>query len=104
MAWIWAALRILPLLALAGCQSYWTRPNATLEGFNSDHKACVLEIGVPIAREGDHETLLVYEDLYRNCLEARGWQRAQGGAEAGRFRGIEQNELVREGSVPKQIP
>jgi hypothetical protein len=102
-----ATLRILPLLALAGCQFYWTKPSATLADFTRDHRACVREVGVPITREANRDILFIYEDAYKSCLEARGWQRVRDGSRLtapGLFRGIEDNELVRDDSVPRQVP
>lgn len=102
-----ATLRILPLLALAGCQLYWIKPNATLEDFSRDHRACVREVGIPIAREAGRDTLFVYEDVYKSCLKARGWERVRDVsrvAASGLFRGIEDDALVPEDSVPPQVP
>jgi hypothetical protein len=104
MASLRVALRIVPALALAGCQAYWTKPNATLEQFRGDHTACVHTVGIPMARDGDRDTLFVYEDVYKECLKSRGWQRVQSGASPGRFRGIEDNALVREDWFPEQTP
>jgi hypothetical protein len=89
---------------LAGCQMYWTKPNATLEEFTTDHQACVRELGMPAAPNSSLVT--VQPELFKRCLKARGWERVQDGTTAtqpGRFRSVEGDDVVAVDSVPAQV-
>jgi hypothetical protein len=85
MTWPRRALLVVALAAaLAGCgRHYWNRPGASLEEFNRDSAAC--------AKDASPQYGILIEDIYRACLRARGWNRAQQQEPppAGWYRGIE---------------
>jgi hypothetical protein len=71
-----ATAAALALLAagLGGCVHYWSRPGASLEEFDRDHRACALG-----AASNPTEAALgvVNQQRYRACLAGRGWRRAE---------------------------
>jgi len=77
-----ALLVLLP--ALTGCgRHYWSRSGASADDFNRDSAACV--------KEASPQYGILIQDMYRGCLRARGWTRAQQiePVPAGWHRGIE---------------
>jgi hypothetical protein len=96
-------LWLLAMVALTGCQLYWTKPGGSLGIFNADHQDCAIAAGRPIQND---DRLLVDLDLYRACLRSRGWERvsgAKGGTPPGYMRGLEDEGPVRPGDVPQQV-
>ena len=101
-------LATLPLVvALAGCQLYWTKPEMQHQGaagtFFTDHRECVVIAGTPRGAE----RVFVNLDIYRACLRSRGWQRvtgAKGGVGPGIFRGQEDEGPVAVGEGPPPTP
>ena len=94
----------LCVLALAGCQLYWLKPNADMSSFTADHQACVKSAGTPM---GGEDRVLVNVKVYRTCLRERGWTRETGSSYAnlpGYFRGLENEVPVRLSDVPEQVP
>jgi len=85
------ALAISCGLLLAGCQLYWTKPEATLADFTAAPQACLRSVGTPLP--GDSDSVLINPESYKTCRRANGWQRIEDGTiatQAGRFRGIEE--------------
>jgi len=83
---VWRRARVVALVAatLAGCGlHYWGKPGASLEEFNRDSAAC--------AKDASPQYGILIDDIYRACLRARGWKRAQQQEPlpAGWYRGIE---------------
>lgn len=75
---------VVALAALAGCgRHYWSRSGATADEFNRDSATC--------AKEASPQYGLLIQDVYRGCLRARGWTRAQQlePVPVGWYRGIE---------------
>jgi len=87
-----AHLVIVPLVlvtALAGCKHYWGKPGGTAEQFEIDSRECLKE-------SSPTPQMVAYgirsEQIYRGCLRARGWARAERPSEnpgPGWYRGIE---------------
>jgi hypothetical protein len=79
-----ALVTVTLLATLTGCGlHYWNKPGATLDDFNRDSAAC--------AKEATPQYGIFVDEIYRACLRARGWIRAQQQAPppAGWYRGIE---------------
>jgi len=79
-----ALVTVALLTALGGCGlHFWNKPGGTLDDFNRDSSAC--------AKEASPQYGVYIEDLYRACLRARGWTRAQQQSPPppGWYRGIE---------------
>jgi hypothetical protein len=79
-----ALVTVVLLAALGGCgRHFWNKPGASLEDFNRDSAAC--------AKEASPQYGILIEEMYRHCLRARGWSRAQQQEPAppGWYRGIE---------------
>jgi hypothetical protein len=96
LAWLLCAL------ILTGCQLYWRKPGADLAAFTADHHACAAKAGADV---GDGH-ILVNLDVYRGCLQVRGWQRETGSVGAnppGFYRGLEDEGPIRVGDAPKQV-
>lgn len=71
-------------LLTAGCGVfYWSRPGASRDDFNRASAAC--------ARQASPAYGIFVQEIYRECLRAEGWQRAQQQepVPAGWYRGIE---------------
>ena len=72
-------LAILTAILLTGCaEKRWSKPDATLEDFNRDSHACVLE-----ARRGVYIGTPINKRHYRGCMRGRGYRQAEGGEWAG---------------------
>ena len=81
---------------LVGCgKHYWNKPGAADSDFNKDSMECARENSVQMTTNKDYG--LVIADLYKMCLKARGWSRAQQlePVPAGWYRGIEEDGLVK---------
>lgn len=77
------------ILVLTGCaDKHWAKPGATAQEFNRDSYECAREARQSVARWGggivgminqpkDDES--VNKELYRACVQARGYERVQGG-------------------------
>ena len=75
------------LLLLTGCGSskQWAKPGATADDFHRDSYACANESRqswfefrrVPFGPSSDEKG--INKELYRACLQARGYQRVEGG-------------------------
>jgi len=79
-------------LLLVGCgKHYWNKPGAADSDFNKDSMECARENSVQMTPNKDYG--LVIADLYKMCLKARGWNRAQQlePVPAGWYRGIEED-------------
>ena len=77
-------MAVVLLAALSGCgRHFWNKPGAALEEFNRDSAAC--------AKDASPQYGILLDDVYRACLRARGWTRAQQlePPPAGWYRGIE---------------
>jgi len=66
------ALLILPALLLVACapEKHWTKPGGTYEQFGKDSYECATQTSAG----GDFR-----KDMYRACLQSRGYQRVPGG-------------------------
>ena len=82
---------VFPILvtALAGCKHYWGKPGGTAEQFETDSRECLKE-------SSPTPQMVAYgarsEQIYRGCLRARGWTRAEKDAHnppPGWYRGVE---------------
>jgi hypothetical protein len=74
----------LLVATLGGCgRHYWSKAGGSADDFNRDSAAC--------AKEASPQYGILIQDVYRGCLRARGWTRAQQlePVPAGWFRGIE---------------
>jgi len=93
-------------LLLVGCgKHYWSKPGAADRDFNRDSLECARENSVQMTPNKDYG--LVIADLYKMCLKARGWNRAQQlePVPAGWYRGIEEDGPMRFPSpTPAQEP
>src|SRR5499426_733361 len=79
-------------LLLVGCgKHYWSKPGAAASDFNRDSAECARENAVQVTANKDYG--IVIADLYKMCLKARGWNRAQQlePVPAGWYRGIEED-------------
>lgn len=79
-------------LLLVGCgKHYWNKPGAIASDFNRDSAECARENSVQMTANKDYG--IVIADLYKLCLQSRGWNRAQQlePVPAGWFRGIEED-------------
>lgn len=80
----------LALLLTACTSTHWSKPDGTLEGFNRDSYDCVREartswtappIAILFGPSADERG--VNKELYRTCLQSRGYQRVDGGTWVG---------------------
>ena len=83
-----AIVAALVLGALGGCQHYWSKPNGTKEMFWQDSSECA-RTAAPNPTAAAHG--IVNDQLYRACLSAKGWTRAEhpNPPPPGWYRGIE---------------
>lgn len=75
---------LLSLAGLSGCgRHYWSKSGGSADEFNRDSAAC--------AKEASPQYGILIQDVYRGCLRARGWTRAQQiePVPTGWYRGIE---------------
>jgi len=81
----------LALLA-AGCTStHWSKPGGTLEAFNRDSYACANEARQawfefrrgPLAFGPSGDEKGINKNMYRLCLQARGYERSDSGTWVG---------------------
>ena len=89
-------LAVVAGLLLVGCgKHYWGKPGASPTDFQRESAECARENAVLMGSNKDYG--IVIADLYKNCLKARGWNRAQQfePAPAGWFRGIEEDGPMR---------
>jgi hypothetical protein len=87
---------------LVGCgKFYWGKPGAGIWDFTEDHNQCVQSVALTTK---NREYGMVPKDLYRACMKGRGWRREQHVEPVtyGWFRGIEDEEVVRIDSLPRQ--
>ena len=93
-------------LLLVGCgKHYWNKPGAADSDFNKDSMECARENSVQMTPNKDYGRVIA--DLYKMCLKARGWNRAQQlePVPAGWYRGIEEDGPMRFPSpTPAQGP
>ena len=97
---LWAAV---VLLAVTGCgKHFWNKPGASFDDFSQDSVACAREHAM--YSSGDRAYGIVRVDMYRGCLQQRGWVRGQQlePVPAGWFRGIEDDDPVRLDAAPPQ--
>jgi len=83
-------------LLLVGCgKHYWNKPGAGASDFNRDSAECARENSVQMTANKDYG--IVIADLYKLCLQSRGWNRAQQlePLPAGWFRGIEEDSPMK---------
>jgi hypothetical protein len=91
-------------LLLVGCgKHYWSKLGAGPADFQRESVECARENAVQTSANKDYG--IVIADLYKGCLKARGWQRAQQfePPPAGWFRGIEEDGLMRL-EAPPPVP
>ena len=92
-------------LLLVGCgKHYWNKPGAADSDFNRDSMECARENSVQMTSTKDYGRVIA--DLYKMCLKARGWNRAQQlePVPAGWYRGIEEDGLMKFAPPPAQEP
>jgi hypothetical protein len=79
---------ILVLVAVGGCQHYWSKPEGTKEMFWRDSSECA-RASAPNPTAAAHG--IVNDQQYRACLAARGWTRKEhlDPPPPGWYRGIE---------------
>ncbi len=75
---------IIAVILLTGCaDKHWTKPGATAQGFSRDSYECAAQHREHHASfkpfEGYREGDSVNKDLYRACMQSRGYQRVEGG-------------------------
>jgi hypothetical protein len=98
-------LAVIAGLLLVGCgKHYWSKPGAGPADFQRESGECARENAVQTSANKDYG--IVIADLYKGCLKARGWQRAQQfePPPAGWFRGIEEDGLMRLEAPPPVSP
>jgi hypothetical protein len=84
-----AAFSLVLVTALGGCKHYWGKPGGTAEQFETDSRECLKESS-PTAQMAAYGVRS--EQIYRGCLRARGWTRAEKDANyppPGWYRGVE---------------
>ena len=89
-------LAVMAGLLLVGCgKHYWSKSGAGPADFQRESAECARENAVQVSANKDYG--IVIADLYKGCLKARGWQRAQQFEPPpdGWFRGIEEDGLMR---------
>jgi hypothetical protein len=80
-----AFLLLSVALALVSCAGpkRWAKPGATAEEFHRDSLDCARQYSARSAKfrpfEGYSDKVRIDDDLYRACLQARGYQRVEGG-------------------------
>ena len=92
-------------LLLVGCgKHYWNKPGAADSDFNKDSMECARENSVQMAPNKDYGRVIA--DLYKMCLRARGWNRAQQlePVPTGWYRGIEEDGPIKFAPPPAQEP
>jgi len=95
-------------LLLVGCgKHYWNKPGAADSDFNKDSMDCARENSVQMTPNKDYGRVIA--DLYKMCLRARGWNRAQQlePVPAGWYRGIEEDGPMKfspPSSTPEPAP
>jgi len=92
-------------LLLVGCgKHYWNKSGAADSDFNRDSMECARENSVQMTANKDYG--LVIADLYKMCLKARGWTRAQQlePVPTGWYRGIEEDGPMKLAPPPGQEP
>jgi hypothetical protein len=95
-------------LLLVGCgKHYWSKAGSGPEDFQRESMECARENSVQMTANKDYG--IVIADLYKMCLRARGWNRAQqlDPPPAGWYRGIEEDEPMRFGApaaAPRPTP
>lgn len=73
-AGIGGIISTLLAVGLGGCVYYWSRPDASLEAFDRDHRECALAAA---ANPTEAALGVVDQHRYRACLTGRGWSREQ---------------------------
>jgi hypothetical protein len=84
--------RVLVLVAslamsLGGCRYYWFKPGSTAEMFTGDSDSCLQE-----GRSASPATQrygIVNQDVYRACLQSRGYERQKTVSGPEKHRGVE---------------
>ena len=71
---------IVSLIVLAGCSTaHWTKPGATAADFNRDSYECAQQHQENSASwrpyQGFRSGVTVSKDLYRGCMQAKGYNR-----------------------------
>jgi hypothetical protein len=97
----WLGLVVVAGLLLVGCgKHYWGKPGASPTDFQRESAECARENAVLMGSNKDYG--IVIATLYKNCLRARGWNRAQHfePPPAGWFRGIEEDGPMRPEASP----
>ena len=92
-------------LLLVSCgKHYWSKPGAADSDFTRDSMKCARENSVQMSANKEYG--LVVADLYKMCLKARGWNRAQQlePVPAGWYRGIEEDGPMKFAPPPAQEP
>ncbi len=99
-----AGLAVMAGLLLVGCgKHYWSKAGAGPGDFQKESLECARENSVQMSTNKEYG--IVIADLYKSCLKARGWSRAQQfePAPAGWFRGIEEDGPMRL-EMPPPVP
>ena len=97
-------LAVVAALVLVGCgKHYWNKPSAGADEFAKDSSECARANAMYMSTNKEYG--IVIADLYKSCLKARGWNRAQQfePAPAGWFRGIEEDGPMRL-EMPPPVP
>ena len=68
-----AIMAVTLAVALSGCRYYWIKPGSTAEAFNADSQTCLQE--ARSATPATERYGVVNQDIYRSCLQSRGYQR-----------------------------
>jgi hypothetical protein len=91
-------------LLLVGCgKHYWGKPGASADDFTRDSNECARSNAMYMSANKDYG--IVHAELYRACLQSRGWTRTQHhDPPLGWFRGIESDEPVKFDQPPPQPP
>ena len=82
---------LLLVTACAGPRHHWMRPATTAQQFSRDSYECAHQARQSVFRAGppgfmyggSAESRTVNKDLYRTCLQARGYERIEGGTFVG---------------------
>jgi hypothetical protein len=85
-----AVVAVSLVVTLGGCRYYWYKPQSTAEMFARDSEACREEGRSAMAGTRYAGTSqLLNQEVYRSCLQARGYERQKTTEGPDKYRGYE---------------